>query len=293
MSSTAIGTGVRIHPTASVHPTAFLEGDVEIGAHTVVGPGCVVWGLVGPVRVGAHCQLLVRCNLTGPLVLGDRNILYPNVSLGFSPQDVGFDPNSPGPGCIIGDGNTFRENVTIHRGKTAEPTRIGNSNYWMTNSHVGHDSVVGNNCIIATNSALAGHVEIADRVIFGGVATIHQFTRVGRGAMLGGLTGISMDLPPFFMTTSINLAGSINLVGLRRSGASVKQIDTVRWVYKTIYRSGSTPQQALPILRERAGDPLVDEYIAFIASSKRGICHGAGRTSRGHGGARNATPEAP
>lgn len=278
---TARTKGVTVHPSARIHPSALLEGDVNVGADTTVGPGCIVLGTVGPVNIGERCTLIAHACVNGPIVVGDRNVLYPNACLGFAPQDIGFDANSPGPGCVIGEGNTFREGVTVHRGKTTLPTRIGNSNFWMTNSHLGHDGVVGSNCTIASGAVLGGHVEIADRVIIGGQGAVHQFVRIGRGAMLSGLVGLSLDLPPYFMLTGINLAGSLNLVGLRRSGATEAHIQAVRWVYKTLYRSGGAPQQSLPVLRERADDPVVAEYIAFIESSKRGICHGAGRATRG------------
>lgn len=274
----------RIDPTATVHPTAHVEGDVEIGPGTTIGPGCMVLGTVGPVRIGAGCTLIARAIVNGPAQLGDRNVVYPNACLGFAPQDVGFDANVPGPGLFIGDGNVFREGCTVHRGKTSQPTRIGNSNYWMTNAHLGHDGIVGSSCTIASGALLAGHVEIADRVTIGGNAAVHQFVRIGRGAMISGTIGTSMDLPPWFTLTGTNLAGSMNLVGLRRSGATPQAIDTVRWVYRQLYRSGGAPQQGMAALRERAGDPVVDEYIAFLAASKRGICHGRMRMTRGGGG---------
>jgi UDP-N-acetylglucosamine acyltransferase len=279
--STAPTAGPRVHPDARVHASAIIEGDVEIGAGTVIGPGSIVLGTVGPVRIGSGCTLVAHAMVNGPITIGDSNVLYPNACLGFAPQDLGFDPGKPGPGCVIGDGNTFREGVTVHRGKTSEPTRIGNRNYWMTNTHLGHDGVVGNNCIFGSGAVLGGHVEVADSVILGGLAALHQFVRVGHHCFISGAAGVTQDLPPWFMATAINVAGSINIVGLRRSGATPEKIATVRWVYRMVYRSGATPQQALELLRERAGDPIVDEYIEFITSSKRGICHGAGRATRG------------
>lgn len=272
--------GIHVDPTATVHPTAALEGDVQVGPGTVIGPGCSVLGTNGPVRIGAGCTLVAHAFLNGPLVMGDRNVVYPNACLGFAPQDLNFDHNAGGAGLVIGNGNTFREGVTVHRAKTAVPTRIGDSNYWMTNSHLGHDAQVGNNCVIASGALIGGHVQLADRVTLGGNATIHQFVRVGRGAMFTGSIGTSLDLPPWFTLTARNVAGSMNVVGLRRSGASPEEIHTVRWVYRQLYRSGCTPQQSLGRLRTRAGDPVVDQYIAFIEQSKRGICHGQPRPVR-------------
>jgi UDP-N-acetylglucosamine acyltransferase len=282
-SSTPVApAGARVHPDATVHRTAVIEGDVEIGPETTIGPGCVVLGTVGPVRIGAGCTLVANAIVNGPITLGDGNVLYPNVSLGFAPQDIGFDPQKAGAGCVIGNRNVFREGTTVHRGKTADPTRIGDGNLWMTNTHLGHDGVVGNNCIIGSGSVLGGHVEVADKVIIGGLAAMHQFARAGRGSFISGCSGVTNALPPWFICTSIDVAASVNLIGLRRSGASRETIETTRWVFKTLYRSGCAPQQAMPLLEARAGDPVVDEYIAFIRASKRGICHGTGRARRGH-----------
>lgn len=264
-----------------MHPTAIVEGDVEIGAGTSVGPGSLVLGTVGPVRIGAGCTLIANATVNGPITLGDGNVLYPQVCLGFAPQDIGFDPNTPGPGCIVGNRNTFREGTTVHRGKTSEPTRIGDSNYWMTNTHLGHDGVVANGCIIGSGAVLGGHVVVDDKVIIGGCAAVHQFARLGHHSFVSGLAGTIKDLPPWFVCTAVNVAGSVNVVGLRRSGAGPATISAVRWVFRTLYRSGGTPQQALAELETRASDPVVAEYVAFVRSSKRGICHGSGRATRG------------
>ena len=261
-----------------IHPSAVIQGDVQLADDVRIGPGCV---LFGPVALGKGCELIANACLHGPLRMGERNILYPSAAIGFAPQDIGFDRNTPGAGCVIGNGNTFREGVTIHRGKTDQPTQIGNDNYWMAFSHAGHDAIVGSNCIFGNSTLIAGHVEVADRVISGGNVSIHQFVRLGRGVFISGAMATSLDVPPFFMVTGNNIAASLNLVGMRRSGMSRDQIDTVRWVYRTVMRSGLPPKAALVSLRERAGDPLVDEYIRFIETAKRPIIHGTGRAARG------------
>lgn len=266
---------------AKVHRSAVIEGDVRLAEDVTVGPNCVLDGTLGPLVVGAGCVLVAGAFLNGPLTMGERNVVYPGACLGFSPQDLGFDPNRPGAGAVIGSSNIFREGFTLHRGKTTDPTRIGNHNFFMTNSHVGHDSVVDNHCILASGALLGGHVHLADRVILGGSALVHQFCRLGKGCMFSGGVGVSMDVPMWFTVTSINLAGSLNIVGMRRNGLTQHQIHTVRWVYRVLYRSGGTPQQAIPQLQARADDPLVREYLEFIQSSKRGICHGVSRATRG------------
>ena len=262
-----------------VHPTASLDGEVELADDVEIGPHCV---LTGPITIGAGCRLIGNVWLQGPLTLGERNLLYPFSCLGFAPQDVKWDPAQPGAGLVIGSGNVFREGVTIHRATSDQtPTRVGNQNYWMAYSHAGHDSLIGNDCIFANGTLLAGFVRVEDRVITGGTTCVHQFCRVGRGAMLSGTMGLTRDLPPWFMLTGTNTAGSINMIGLRRSGASQEAIEDVRWVYKTLYRCGISIAAAIEVIRERAGRPIVDEYLEFFASSKRGICPAKSDPARG------------
>ena len=269
----------QLSPGATVHPTAILDGDVVLADDVHVGPHCV---LSGSVRIGPGSRLIGNVYLTGPLTLGAENTIYPFVCLGFAPQHAKFDPNEPGRGLEIRDGNTFREHVTIHRAFTDDdPTRIGDRNMFMASSHAGHDCQIGSDCTLVNASHLGGHVEVADGVIVGGGTVVHQFCRLGRGAMLSGGMATSLDVPPHFMLTATNLCGAVNLIGLRRGGVPREEIDTIRWVYRTMYRTGASIATATEMLREREDDPIVAEYIAFIEGSKRGIVHGRGRPVRG------------
>jgi UDP-N-acetylglucosamine acyltransferase len=263
----------------TVHPTAILEGEIKLAEDVIVGPCCV---LTGPIVLGSGCRLIGHSYLHGPLRAGADNIVYPFSCLGLAPQHAGFDPETPGRGLVIGTGNTFREHVTVHRAFTDEgPTSIGDRNYFMTSSHAGHDCQIGNDCVLVSGALLGGHVLVQDRVTVGGGTVIHQFCRLGRGAMLGGGLANSVDVPPWFMLTGISLCGSVNLVGMRRNGLDHEQIDTVRWVYRTLYREKRSLQSALAVLRERGDDPLVAEYIDFIEGSKRGIATARPRAVRG------------
>jgi UDP-N-acetylglucosamine acyltransferase len=258
-----------------VHPTAILDGDVTLAEDVSVGPHCVVDGAAGPITIGAGTRLIGSAYLTGPLTIGEHNTIYPFVTLGYPPQDLKWDPNRPGAGVVIGDRNTFRESVTIHRATSDEtPTHIGNDNYLMACSHAGHDCSIANSCIIANAVLLAGFVSVADRVIIGGATSVHQFVRIGRGSMLTGSSGLAQDLPPFFMLTGFRVAGGINLVGLRRSKTPPDVIEDVRWTYRTLYRRSLSYKSALEVLRERADRPMIREYIDFLENSKRGICPG-------------------
>lgn len=267
-----------------IHATAILQGDIQLADDVVVGPYCNLTAPEGTsITIGVGTRMIGNVYLEGPLAMGARNTIYPFVTLGFPPQDLKWDPNVPGAGLRIGSGNTFREQVTIHRATSHDtPTVIGDNNYWMACSHAGHDAHVGNHCIFANGSMLGGFVRVDDRAILGGTATVHQFCRVGRGTMLSGSMALTVDLPPYFMLTGTNVAGSINLVGLRRSGMSTEQIDDVRWVYRTLCREGLLVKTALEVLRAKADNPIIAEYVEFVENSKRGICTARAKASRGN-----------
>lgn len=268
-----------ISPPAEAHPSAILEGDVELAPGVKVGPGCVIRGRV---RIGPDTRLLGHVWLQGPLTLGARNTVYPFSALGFAPQHTGWEPDRDGAGLVIGDDNVIRESVTFSRAASdAAPTRIGDRNYWMANSHAGHDCQVGSGCVVANGALLGGSVQVGDGTVIGGNVSVHQHTRIGRGAMLSGAFGLSKDLPPFFMLTGSNICGSINITGMRRSGMAHEEIDDVRWVFKTLYRKGLPLSKATRELESRSERPLVAEYLRFLAEMKRGLCPTRGDPRRG------------
>ncbi|MEM7229955.1 MAG: acyl-ACP--UDP-N-acetylglucosamine O-acyltransferase [Planctomycetota bacterium] len=262
----------------NVHPTAILEGDIDLADDVTIGPNC---SLTGKISIGPGTTLIGNNYINGPLTMGANNVVYPFACLGFAAQDLKWDPNRDGAGLVIGDGNTFREKVTVHRATTDDaPTRIGNENYFMVVCHVGHDSNIGNNCIFANSTLVAGFATIGDRVLTGGHAAFHQFSRTGRGAFISGTAGALRDVPPFFTCTGIGICGSINIVGMRRSGMSSDDIAQVKWVFSTLYRRNLSLKGALNAIRERADNPLVAEYIEFLEGSQRGICRGRGDDRR-------------
>ncbi|MCZ6837121.1 MAG: acyl-ACP--UDP-N-acetylglucosamine O-acyltransferase [Planctomycetota bacterium] len=262
-----------------IHPTAILDGEIDLADDVIIGPHCV---LTGPITIGAGTRLIGGAWLNGPLTIGESNTIYPTVCLGFAPQDIKWDLSRPGAGLVIGSENIIREGCTMHRATSDEiPTTIGNRGFWLTQAHAGHDSQVGDDCVFA-NSNLAGHVRVDDRVILGGTSGVHQFCRIGRGAMLSGGVSTSRDVPPFFTLTGISVIGSINMVGMKRSGMPKEDIEDVRWVFKMLYRRGHTHKRAMEELKARADRPMIEEYIEFIESSKRGICAGTGSARRGN-----------
>ena len=263
--------------TSAIHPTAVIEGDVTIDEDVHVGPHCLI---TGPVVIKSGTRLLGQNWIHGHAEIGHGNVLYPGARIGGPPQDLGFDHDNPEPGIVIGDENIFREGFTGHRGKTDQPTRIGNNNYFMTNTHVGHDSQVANHCTIATGACLGGHVVVADKVIIGGNTAIHQFVHLGYGAFLSGGVATSGNVPPWFTLTWINTCGSLNIIGMRRSGMSNDEIKQRKWVYTVLYRKGYSLAKAMEILQEQSDDPIVQEYLTFIENGRQPIAHGTVKRTR-------------
>lgn len=254
----------------NVHPSAIVGPEVQLADDASIGPWCC---LEGSITIGSGTRLLERVSVRGPARIGAGNTIYPGASLGFAPQDLKFDPDTPGSGIVLGDGNQVRESATIHRATGDRPTTLGNHSYMMVNSHLGHDSVVGDHVMLANNVGLGGHVEIGDRVILGGAAHVHQFCRIGRMAMMSGVTGTTQDIPPFCTVYVTRYIGSLNLVGLRRAGYrdSIKPLEQA---FKLVFRSRLPNAEAVNQARRNdrmMADPLVSEFIEFIAASKRGI----------------------
>ncbi len=253
---------------AQVHPTAIVDDQAELADDVQVGPHCVI---SGPVQLGPGCRLVHHVSLNGPLKIGSGNVFYPNVCIGYAAQHLKFDHDKPGAGVVIGDRNTFREGVTVHRAFADEPTRLGHGNYLMVNSHLGHDVQMGDNCMVANAVLIAGHVQIGDGVIIGGAAGIHQFCRIGRLSIISGLAGSNRDIPPFCMVYHLRRVSALNLIGLRRAGYR-QNIDNLRTAFNLLYRNGHTNGVAVDLIRQQfPDDALCREFADFVASSERGI----------------------
>ena len=252
----------RIHATAIVDPQAELARDVSIG------PACVIQGAVS---IAAGTRLLGHVYLQGPLTIGTGNVLYPFTCVGFAPQDRKFDAKVAGAGTVLGDQNVLREGVTIHRATGDQVTRIGDRNFFMANSHVGHDTVVGHDCTLANGVLVAGHCVIQDQVIFGGNAGVHQFCRIGRLAMVSGMASLSQDVPPFCVVYKSSQIKSLNIVGLRRAGYR-EHIKPLQRAFSLLYKERlANTHVAEAIERELGHDELCLEFARFIRGSRRGI----------------------
>ncbi len=252
-----------------IHRTAVIGPEVEIASDVQVGPYAII---EGPVQIGAGCIIEGHACLTGPLVLGCNNYVGHGAVLGKEPQSRVYkgQPTS----VQIGENNTFREYVTIHRG-TVEGggiTVIGDNNLLMVGSHVGHDARVGNNCTLVNNTLVAGHAILFDACILSGHTAVQQRVRVGRLAMLAGMGASTKDIPPFILQQGYNCVTGLNIIGLRRSGARAETIDALRSAFRILYKEGRPRNVALDRIEADYGEHAeVREFVSFIRETVVGI----------------------
>ncbi len=251
-----------------IHPTALLGPNVELAEDVVVGPYAL---LEGRIIIGPGCTIGQGARLVGNITLGKNNQVFAYAILGEKPQHMKYADEPTG--VEIGEGNVFREFVTVHRGTAATgKTIIGDNNYFMATSHIAHDCVVGNNCMLANAALLAGHCSIADNVVLSGHSALHQFCKMGRIAMLSGVSGSSKDVPPFMIVQGINKILGVNVVGMRRAGIPTAHIDAVRRAYFLLFKLGLTVSQGIERMLAEVGHiPEVRELADFISSAHRGI----------------------
>jgi UDP-N-acetylglucosamine acyltransferase len=256
-----IVTPDMIHPTAVIHPKAQLDSTVEVGAFAVIDQH---------VSLGANCRVGPHAYLTGHTICGVNNKIYAGAVIGEAPQDLKYK-DSP-TRLRIGDNNTFREMVTVHRSnKDEEDTVIGSDNFLMANAHVAHNCQVANNVIIANGALLGGHVHLADRAFISGNCLVHQFVRVGTLALMQGGAAISKDLPPFTIARGDNGICGLNIIGLRRAGLPAEQRLELKKLYHELFRSGQNITKVAaackPVFKSVPAQLLID----FVLSSKRGV----------------------
>ena len=253
-----------IDPRAIIDPDANLEEGVSVGPWSIVGPG---------VTVGAGTTIESHVILKGPTSIGKNNHIYQFSSVGEDTPDLKY--NGEPTRLVIGDNNVIREGVTIHRGTVQDrnETTIGSDNLIMAYAHVGHDSVIGNHCILVNNVALAGHVIIGDWAILSGYTLVHQFCHIGAHSFSGMGTAIGKDVPAYITVSgSPAEAKTINIEGLKRRNFSSDAISVLRKAYKVIYRQGFTIEQAIDQLQLLAADcPELNALIDSLKSSERGI----------------------
>jgi UDP-N-acetylglucosamine acyltransferase len=252
-----------------IHPTAIVDAKAEIGPGTIVGPYCIV---AEGVALGADCWLQHHVSLSGPMTAGARNKFYAFCSVGQQTQDLKYQGE---PTYLeIGEENTFREFVTVNRSTTATgKTRIGHRGNYLAYSHIGHDCTVCDAVVFSNNGTLAGHVQVGDHAIMGGLTAVHQFCRLGRYAITGGCSKIVQDVPPFMIADGnpAKVRG-INVVGLERSGFAAETIKAIKEAFRLIYRSKYNTRQALDaIQQELPASAEINQIVEFIRTSERGI----------------------
>ena len=258
---------VKIHPSSIDDPKAELADDVEIGPFCTVGPN---------VKIGAGTRLISHVVVDGYTTMGARNLVYPFATLGLLAQHK--RSNAPDAVLIIGDDNTFREHVTAHVGSDVDHkiTTIGSRNLFLVASHIAHDCVLGNDIVMSNNATLAGHVHIDDKAIIGGLAAVLQFTRIGEGAMIGGMAGITRDVIPYglVMGGGRSALSGLNLIGLQRAGVPKEKIMGLQHAYKKLFNKEDETLFAerlseLEQNEEFAQNELVKKVIEFVKNPSK------------------------
>ena len=252
-----------------IHPTAIVDAKAQVGAGTVIGPYCVI---AAEVTLGPECWLQHHVTLSGPMRAGARNKFYAYCSIGQQTQDLKYQGE---PTYLeVGDENTFREFVTINRSTSSSgKTCVGNCGNFLAYSHIGHDCTVGDNVIFSNNGTLAGHVQVGDHAVIGGLTAVHQFCRIGRFAITGGCSKIVQDVPPFMIADGnpAKVRG-INLIGLERKGFPAENLKPIKEAFRLIYRSKLNTRQAIEAIRkDLPQNEEITEIIQFIEKSERGI----------------------
>src|SRR4051794_7920241 len=254
---------MAIAPTARVDPRASIAEDASIGEYCVIESDVVI---------GAGCRLEPYVYVKRWTTLGEGNEISAGTALGTDPLDKNF----PGERSYlrIGARNKIREHYTISRGTAPESiTEIGDDNYIMTSGHIAHNCRLGNNIVVASCALLAGYVEVEDQAFISGGVVVHQFSKIGRLAMIGGNTRVNSDVPPFFLYSDFNIAAKgLNVVGLKRAGYKASDVATLKKAYQLLYRSGLKLEDALSRIEAEIPTPETRHLVAFVRGSERGIC---------------------
>jgi UDP-N-acetylglucosamine acyltransferase len=260
---------MAIDPSAAVAPTARVHPDAVIGPCVRIGEFCVI---ESDTVIGAGCLLEPYVYVKRWTTMGENNEISAGTVLGTDPLDKGFTGERSY--LQIGSGNKIREHYTISRGTQPESvTEIGDRNYIMTSGHIAHNCKVGSDTVIASCALLAGYVEVEDQAFISGGVVVHQFSKIGRLAMIGGNTRVNSDVPPFFLYAGYNVeAKGLNVVGLKRAGYKASDLATLKKAYHLLYRSGLKLDEALEKIAAEVPTPETLHLVDFIRRSERGIC---------------------
>jgi len=256
----------------TIHCTAVIDGKAQIDSEVEIGPYVVI---DGAVTIKRGTRVMAHAYLTGWTEIGEDNEIYPGAVLGAAPQDKAYKGQESY--TRVGHRNIFREHVQVHRGTTpGSATVIGNDNFLMATSHVGHNCQIGDAVVLANGALLAGYVEVGNSVFLSGNCVVHQFVRIGDYALMRGLSGTSRDVPPYAIIDWQHTVRGVNVVGLKRAGFDEKRIRAIRMAFRVLFRPGRNLAIALKELEQstRANDDVA-ALLDFIKTSKRGVCFGA------------------
>jgi len=251
-----------------IHPSAVIEDGAIIGTNVSVGPFAYIGA---QVKIGDNTSVASHVVIEGKTTIGKNNRIFPHSAVGTIPQDLKF--NGEDVELIIGDNNTIREFTLLNPGTEGggSITKIGNGNLLMGYVHLGHDVIIGDNCILANGATLAGHVELGNHVVIGGLTPIHQFVHIGDYAMVGGASALSQDIPPFCLAEGNRaVLRGLNLTGLRRN-MERDEINEVKSAYKALFEEGNPLQDVAQELLNSTKSEKVKMLCEFIKTSKRGI----------------------
>ncbi len=258
----------------NIHPSAFVSPKARIGERVTIGPCALI---EDDVVIGDDCRIDAFASIKQYTTMGKGNIVHSYAMVGEIPQDLKFAGEATR--LEIGDNNSIREFATLHRGTVGGGgvTRIGNNNLLMAYTHVAHDGQLGDSIVMSNGATLGGHVIVYDHAIIGGLSAVHQFSRIGQHAFVGGMTGISQDLPPYMLAVG-ERAGihGPNVVGLRRMGLPSSTVTAIRTAFRTIWLSGMPRKEALAkVENDFAGIPEVLHIVDFVRESPRGVLSAA------------------
>ncbi len=257
-----------IDPSAQIAPTARVHPGANIGPGCRIGEFCVI---EADVEIGCACVLEPYVYIKRWTTLGEQNDISAGTVLGTDPLDKAFSGERSY--LRIGNGNKIREHYTISRGtKPESTTEIGDNNYIMTSGHIAHNAKIGHHIVIASCALVAGYVEIEDQAFVSGGVVIHQFSKIGRLAMIGGNTRVNLDVPPYFLYSDFNVAPKgLNLVGLKRAGFTRSGVAVLKRAYRLLYQSGLKLEDALARIEKECDSEPARHLVSFIRSSHRGI----------------------
>jgi UDP-N-acetylglucosamine acyltransferase len=255
---------VAIHPTAVVDPRAEIDATADVGPYVVID---------GPVRIGPRTRVMAHAFLTGDSAIGADNVVHPGAIIGHEPQDLAY--RGAPTGLRIGDRNVIREHAEIHRAtQEGTVTVVGSENYLMSHAHIAHNCRVGDRTIICSGALVAGHVEVADQAFVSGNCVVHQHVRIGRLAILRGLSRTSRDVPPFAIMDGTHTIRGLNRVGLRRAGFDRVRLRALQDAFRILFRTRQNLREALARVEAEICSDDVTELVAFIRASKRGVAMG-------------------